>query len=179
MSGKWLCLLIKCNLVNADMKGKLVPSTPKGSAPLPIRARGAEALEGMDTRGSTQSTVPSPFSHIAQCSFLLQRQRLCPTASLEVPAPTPSGQAAYIMPITFKLFMSNKQGWIHYFTEEKEKTHYVGQFCFKRDGCFEYLQQSSGRQMGCPWIKWTRVYDTDIYHAHIYKLRVLYSIINQ
>lgn len=152
------------------MKGKLVqshvfliPSTRKGSAPLPIRARGAEALKGMDTR----------------CSFLLQRQRLCPTASLEVPAPTPSGQAAYNMPITFKLFMSNKQGWIRYFTEEKEKTHYIGRFYFKRDGCFEYLQQSSGRQMGCPWIKWSRVYDTDIYHAHIYKLRVLYSIINQ
>lgn len=140
---------------------------------------GTEALEGMDTRGSTQRTVPNPFSHRAQCSFLLQRQRLCPTASLDVPAPSPSGQTAYNMPITFKLFMNNKQGWTHYFTEEKEKTYYIGWFYFKRDGCFEYLQQSSGRQMGCPWIKWTRVYDMDTYHAHTYKLPVLYSIINQ
>lgn len=159
------------------MKGKLVqshifliPSTSKGSAPLSVRAPRAEALEGMDTRGFTQSTVSNPLSHIAQCSFLLQRQRMCSTASLEVPAPTPSGQVAYNIAIISKLFMSNKRlnSLFHW---RERKTHHIGRFYFKRDGCFEYLQQSSGWQMG--WV-WPRVYDTDIYHAHIYKLCVCF-----
>lgn len=157
VSGKWLCLLIKCNLVNADMVQShifLTLSSPEGATPLPIRAPRVEALKGMEMRGSTQSIAPSPFPH----SPVL----ISPAEAKAVPhsrhggpcPPPPSGEAAYNMPITFKSLISNKQAWsaegenspFQQGGGRKKSLWWQILFYFKRDGCLKYLQQS-GRLM--------------------------------
>lgn len=105
--------LIKCNLVNV---GKLVPShvfltpsTLKSSIPLPTLAPRAEALQGMETRGSTKALSPQPFPMHSPGLISTTDVKAVPHSQPGGPhRPPPSVQAAHDLPITFQHLISNK-----------------------------------------------------------------------
>lgn len=164
------------------MKGKLVqshifliPSTPKGSGP-------CQSTKGRGLiRNGHQRLYPK---HCLQ-PFLTRSPVLLSSAEPKaVPHSQPGGPCSHSFRSGCLQHTNHAQTFYEQqtgeFTISLRRTKKVTTlFYFQRDGCFEYLQPSSGRQMGCPWIKWTWVYNTDISHAHIYKLCVVYSIINQ
>lgn len=131
--------LIKCNLVNV---GKLVPShvfltpsTLKSSTPLPTWAPRAEALQGMETRGSTQSTVPPALSHAQPRAHFSHRRKSCaPQPAWGSPSP-PSFSPGCSWPANHfpashkqQIGMICRGGNSPFQQWERKKSHHVGRF---------------------------------------------------